>query len=66
MARYFARSCPLCNGYVDVVIREQEHETLQTVNGQCVRCCYRFAWIVVRGGGARSRRPFRRHVKKNA
>jgi hypothetical protein len=32
-------------------MREPERDMpLQAVNGRCVRCAYRLAWIVVRGG----------------
>ena len=51
MARYLARACPRCNGYVGIIIREQGRNTpLQAVNGHCLRCSYRMAWIVIRGG----------------
>jgi hypothetical protein len=45
-----ARSCPRCNGYVGIVIRESGRKTpLQAVNGRCTRCAYRMAWVVIRG-----------------
>jgi hypothetical protein len=51
MAKYFARSCPRCNGYVEIIMREPErYMPLKAVNGRCVRCAYRLAWIVIRGG----------------
>jgi hypothetical protein len=55
MAKYLYRSCPRCNGYVGIVMRQPERDMpLQAVNGRCVRCRYRFAWIVIRGGRVRS------------
>ena len=50
MARYLARACPRCKGYVGIVIREPgRNMPLQAVNGRCSECSYRMAWIVVRG-----------------
>ena len=47
MARYLARACPRCNGYVGIVVREPGRNTpLQAVNGRCTRCSYRMASIV--------------------
>jgi len=51
MARWFARACPRCNGYVWISIRQPESDLLlQAVNGRCVRCQYRLAWVVIRDG----------------
>ena len=60
MAKYLARSCTRCNGYLGIVLRESVRNVpLQAVNGHCLRCGYRMSWIVVRGGqssyGARTR-----------
>src|ERR671915_565707 len=50
MAKYLYRSCPRCNGHVVIVIRDAGRNTpLQAVNGHCLRCSYRLAWIVIRG-----------------
>jgi hypothetical protein len=50
MAKYLSRSCPRCNGYVGIVLREPGRNTaLQAVNGHCLGCGYRLAWIVIRG-----------------
>ena len=50
MAKYLQRSCPRCHGYVGIVLREPGRNTsLQTVNGHCLGCGYRLAWIVIRG-----------------
>ena len=54
MARYFTGSCPRCGGYVGIIMREPETALrLQAVNGKCVRCSYRLAWIVVNGNKPR-------------
>jgi hypothetical protein len=51
MARYLFRSCPRCAGYLGIVLREPGRNTpLQAVNGHCLKCDYRLAWIVIRGG----------------
>jgi hypothetical protein len=50
MAKYLCRSCPRCNGYVGIVLGEPgRNSPLQAVNGHCLRCGYRLAWIVIRG-----------------
>ena len=55
MEKYLARSCPRCNGYLGVVLREPGRNVpLQAVNGRCTRCSYRMAWIVIRGKGSSS------------
>jgi hypothetical protein len=42
MARYLARACPRCNGYVGIIIREPgRNMPLQAVNGRCTDCPYR-------------------------
>jgi hypothetical protein len=43
-------TCPRCNGYVGIVLHEPGRNTpLQAVNGHCLGCGYRLAWIVIRG-----------------
>jgi C4-type Zn-finger protein len=50
MAKYQYRSCPRCKGYLWIVLPEAKHNTrLQAVNGKCLVCSYRLAWIVIRG-----------------
>ncbi len=50
MARYFARSCPRCGGYVGITMRESPWKApVQAVNGRCVGCSYRMAWLVLKG-----------------
>jgi hypothetical protein len=38
MAKYLSRTCPKCNDYLGIAI-----------NGQCLRCGYRLAWILIVG-----------------
>ena len=41
---------PRCRGLLAVIVREPERNTpLQAVNGRCLRCGHRMAWIVIRG-----------------
>ena len=50
MARFLARECPRRKGYVGIIVREPGRNVpLQAVNGHCLRCSYRMAWIVIRG-----------------
>ena len=52
MAKYLYRSCARCNGYVGIILREPERNTrLQAVNGKCLECGYRLAWIVIQSKG---------------
>jgi C4-type Zn-finger protein len=63
-AKYLQRSCPRCDGYVGIVLRDAGHNTqLQAVNGHCLGCGYRLAWIVIRGKRMETRRiePKRSH-----
>jgi hypothetical protein len=49
MARYLHRNCPRCHGYVAIVLPEPgRNSRLQAVNGKCLGCSYRLAWIVIR------------------
>jgi Zn ribbon nucleic-acid-binding protein len=51
MTRYLARACPHCKGYVDIMMRKSERSIpLRAVDGRCVKCSYRMAWIVISGG----------------
>ena len=50
MATYLARPCPRCNGYLGIVLREPgRNMPVRAVNGLCLKCGYRLAWIVIRG-----------------
>jgi len=53
MVKYPKRSCPKCNGYSGIVVPERKAKVLvQAINGRCLRCGYRLAWVVVRGKAA--------------
>jgi hypothetical protein len=50
MATYLARPCPRCNGYLGIVLCEPGRNVpVRAVNGHCLKCDYRLAWIVIRG-----------------
>src|SRR5436309_5569627 len=50
MAKYLQRPCPKCNGYIGIVLREPGRNTpFQAINGRCLQCGYRLAWIAIRG-----------------
>jgi hypothetical protein len=50
MRTYLARPCPRCNGYLGIVLREPGRNTsLRGINGHCVQCGHRLAWILIRG-----------------
>jgi hypothetical protein len=51
MAKYFARACPKCNGYLGVVVPPPERKTaVRPINGLCLRCGYRLVWMLILGG----------------
>jgi len=57
MAKYLARSCPRCNDYLGIVMRKPARNSpLQAINGRCLMCGYRLAWLVVRGRKGTSRK----------
>jgi hypothetical protein len=50
MATYLTLPCPRCNGYLGIVLREPGRNTpLRAVNGHCLKCGHRLAWIVIKG-----------------
>jgi hypothetical protein len=61
MAKYLARSCPNCDGHLGIVLREPGRNVpVRAVNGQCLKCDYRLAWIVIKGKQAAGRQSVRR------
>ena len=49
MAKYLARSRPKCNGYLGIVVPERKATMpVQAINGRCLKCGYRLAWVLVR------------------
>jgi hypothetical protein len=45
-----AVACSKCKGYMGVVIPEgKRSRPVKAINGICVQCGYRLAWIVIRG-----------------
>ena len=50
MAKYLYRPCPKCNGYLGIIIPKRRAKTiLQAINGRCLKCGYRLAWVLIRG-----------------
>jgi hypothetical protein len=50
VAMYLQRSCPKCNGYLGIVVPERKAKMpMQAINGRCLKCGYRLAWVLVRG-----------------
>ena len=49
MDRYLIRNCPRCRGLMGVIVQRPEGTSLKAVNGKCVRCRHRLAWVVIRG-----------------
>jgi hypothetical protein len=53
MAKYLHSSCPaVMDTSASSCVNLDATTPLQAVNGQCVRCSYRFTWIVIRGGSS--------------
>jgi C4-type Zn-finger protein len=52
------RSCPKCNGYLGIVVPERKVKMpVQAINGRCLKCGYRLAWVLVRGKTSAELRP---------
>jgi hypothetical protein len=50
MARYLARRCPRCDGYLGVVVWGRlPKSTAQSVNGFCAVCSHQMAWKLIHG-----------------
>src|SRR5882724_8164316 len=61
MAKYLARSCPKCNGYLGIVVPERKAKLpVKAINGRCLTCGYRLAWVVILGRSL-ARPDFREH-----
>ena len=42
--------CPKCDGYLGIVVTERKAKTpLQAIDGRCLKCGYRLAWVLVLG-----------------
>ena len=49
----FSSSVPPCKGYLGIVLREPGRNTpVRAVNGHCLKCGSRLAWIVIKGNQA--------------
>ena len=58
MAKYPQRSCPKCNGHLGIVVPERKAELpVQPINGRCLKCGYRLAWVLVRGKNGSGTKP---------
>ena len=66
MAADLARPCPRCNGYLGIVLREpRRNMPLRAVDGHCVKCGYRLAWIIISGKQIAGQQSYRkRYVKR--
>jgi hypothetical protein len=46
----FQRSSPKCNDYLGIVVPEQKVKiAVKAINGRCLKCGYRLAWVLVSG-----------------
>jgi hypothetical protein len=51
VAKYLQRSCPKCNGYLGIVVPERQAKMpVQAINGRCLKCGYRLAWVLFSAG----------------
>jgi hypothetical protein len=49
MAKYLARSCPMCRINLGIIIAERtEEDNVQAIRGQCAMCGYEIAWALIR------------------
>ena len=55
MAKYLARTCPMCKNYLGVVIAEATSDTkTHAVDGLCARCGYKVSWMLIHCRPART------------
>jgi hypothetical protein len=70
MATYLTRPCPRYNGYLGILLLEPgRNMPVRVINGHCLKCGHRLAWIVI--GGKRGRlsftsKPDQCHLNVNA
>jgi C4-type Zn-finger protein len=58
VAKYLQRSCPKCDGYLGIVVPERKAKTpVQAINGRCLKCGYRLAWVLVRSKNVNATKP---------
>jgi len=48
MAKYLARSCPKCRGYLGIVIAEADNDNVKPISAYCTTCGYEIAWALIR------------------
>lgn len=54
--RRFTRRCPHCKGQVGIIMREPANpKPIRALNGRCLECSYRLAWIVIDGNDSNRR-----------
>jgi hypothetical protein len=50
MAKYLARTCPMCKGYLCVVIQEDQSDSpARAIDAHCLNCGWRLDWKLIRG-----------------
>src|SRR5215470_2665225 len=50
MSKQVVRSCPKCKGELQIVLLDRQRKApVSAINGRCVKCGYRLAWILIRG-----------------
>ena len=65
MARYLAKACPQCGGYLGITMRGPlKRAPIKAINGYCVRCDYRMAWLVLDGKRSAERKHQHAHGDK--
>jgi hypothetical protein len=58
MAKCLNRACPKCNGDLGIVVPERKvKKPVQAINGLCLKCGYRLAWILIVDRRSSSRKP---------
>src|SRR4029077_6434139 len=45
----YSTPVPKCNGYLGIVVPERKAKPVQAINGRCLKCGYRLAWVLVCG-----------------
>jgi hypothetical protein len=47
MDKYLQRRCSRCDGYLGIVLPERKR--VRAINGRCLNCGYRLAWLLFLG-----------------
>jgi hypothetical protein len=47
MIKYLVRTCPMCGGYLGIVIAGRTDSKVHPIHGICNACGYQIAWALI-------------------